>query len=121
MAVAVAVGDDNSGLWTVEYRLLDEFGTLKFGVMPEERFRTVLAAGPPRVGGRCFGWSSENGTCTVRIDLLRSLSAAAFGVRGPASAVAEGMISSKLALSRMGEVAGVELRDVINVCWPEDM
>lgn len=101
---------------------MEEFGTLKFGVRPGERLRFRLG-GPPYV--ECLwsfaeGWGSRTGTCMVCIDLLRSLTAAAFGRRCVSSTGDLGMISSKFALSRFGDVAGEEPCEVISVRWPEE-
>ena len=55
------------------------------------------------------------------MDLLRSLMAAAFGLGRTSSIEIFGGKSSKLGmLSRVGEVAGEEPWEVINVRWPED-
>lgn len=65
--------------------------------------------------GFVVAWGSGTAMCVVCIDLLRSLRAAAFGFRRLSSLETLGSMSSKLALSRVGEVAGVEPRDVMSV------
>ena len=90
--------------------MIEEFGTLKFGVTGE-RLRANLA-GPPYVEWRwsfVAGCGSRIGLCIVCIDLLRSLIAVALGRSRTSSIETLGGISSKLGpLSRVGEVDGVE-------------
>lgn len=100
------------GLLTIEYLFIEEFGTLKFGVRPGERLRLTLG-GPPYVECRCslaVGCGSGTGTCMVCMDRLRSLTAAALGPRCVSLSSMEdlGSMSSKLALSRVGDEAGEE-------------
>jgi hypothetical protein len=110
-------GASVAGLFIVEYLLLEEFGTLKFGVAGE--WVRTDRAGPPYVEWRYVlgaWWASRIGTYIACIDLRRSLIAAAFGLGRTSSVEIFGGKSSKLGVvSRVGEVAGDEPLDVMSV------